>query len=864
MSDVLVYQWDFTNSTPETLFTAKNTPGAGLFPLAAGANGYGGTADLTGLVNPVAESNYRTGFYWLSNGATVDSATLPSLTNGKNYKLRCHFFGPPPLVGTFNVTTLNVDGGTNVTGTVPSGGGKILEILFTASGISAVLNYASNTAEKFFSALQLYEIITNISITSLTVPTPSINTGDDATPTVTPANGSGTKVYLWKVGGSGGATVTGATTATPTISHTYLSNGDNTLYCKITDDTGFAESTVNIFVGEITGLSPTGNATETYSTNVPSPVWSKVSGLGSIDASTGVFTKPTTGSGSTVIKATKSGDSTRYATRTISWYAVVDASFTAPTSIASGASFPITDATIGGSGTKTYEFKFNGLTVAPSSSGGGVYNFAGLGAGAYTVRMTVTDDTGTDYFEQSLFVGSISGPSYVQNGLTAAFTTDVPSPVWSITANTSPASSIDPATGVVTGGASGTGSITIKAQKSTDAAVYATKTISLVQVLTAAFTYSASLVIGSNQSLTNTSSGGIGSKTYEWFYDGDDEPFATTANASIVAPAIGTHTVKLRAEDSDGNVDEETHTFVVTNIQLTSTNNSSGATAPATVVFTDTTAGTVSDQMWEYGDGVTFTKAGSGGATHIYLAPGTYNVRRTALVNGYPALEEFSVTIGGSATVATGTNIEFDEIELPRHYSEGAKGGPEHLTTKFDSPPGMQQRNVSRYDPIHKFEIFYEAERENAIFKELLAFRFALHGPAVGFRFFPPYDNSWTDEEIAKTVTGTAVYKFYRTYKVAGREYKRRIIKPIPDLVVKINGALASTVSAYTIDYTRGTITFASPGSLPTNGSLTLTGFYHIPMLFEEDLFSATNFTTYLDVDSLKLVEILPAALGIE
>lgn len=209
--------------------------------------------------------------------------------------------------------------------------------------------------------------------------------------------------------------------------------------------------------------------------------------------------------------------------------------------------------------------------------------------------------------------------------------------------------------------------------------------------------------------------------------------------------------------------------------------------------------------------------------------------------------------------------IEFDEEEISRYYSEGATGGPVFLTSILGNPHGAQQRNVTRYDAIHEFKFNFNGTREKTEFAELLDFFMSRAGRAVGFRFFPFFDNKWNDEEIAKTSKTTGAYNLIRTYKTGTRTKIRRIVKPNmnPPLQVKINDADASTFSQYSVDYKKGIIAFETPANLPANGSLRVTGEYCIPVCFDTDRAEISGYGDYFDLEGLGVVELLPAALGI-
>ena len=104
--------------------------------------------------------------------------------------------------------------------------------------------------------------------------------------------------------------------------HTFIldtlrfSNGDHDIKVRANDDYNDTDSSsitktfANTFT--ITGDAKlASNASDTYTTNIPDPTWSKDSGSGSINASTGEYTAPSSGIGVAVLRATGEFDSTQ-------------------------------------------------------------------------------------------------------------------------------------------------------------------------------------------------------------------------------------------------------------------------------------------------------------------------------------------------------------------------------------------------------------------------------------------------------------------------------------------------------------------------------------------------------------------------
>lgn len=347
--------------------------------------------------------------------------------------------------------------------------------------------------------------------------------------------------------------------------------------------------------------------------------------------------------------------------------------------------------------------------------------------------------------------------------------------------------------------------------------------------------------------------------SYEIDWD-DGSVLSTDIGATHTYSAPGTYQVEVTAiNDTLGTSDTYSVSVEITDLELgVIVTPGEPRTAPLAVTFTDDSDITPTEATWYFGDG---GKSTAISPKHYYLAPGTYTVKQIGVMNGRTFSNTFDITLVGSPTVPTGNAVAFDEIELDRCYSEGAIGGPVFKTEGFGSDYGVKQTNSDNLDAIHEFQLNFEGTNEEQL-EELLNHFLPGHGAAIGFRFFPPYDNQFKDEEIATVTNGVGEYDLIKTYSRAGRDYVRRIIKPIPDLSFQLDGIDVSD-SAYTVDYVQGKITFNTPGTLITGQPLTVNGFHHIPVLFKKDKFRARQFNSFADLEGLEVQELLPIALGI-
>ncbi len=212
-------------------------------------------------------------------------------------------------------------------------------------------------------------------------------------------------------------------------------------------------------------------------------------------------------------------------------------------------------------------------------------------------------------------------------------------------------------------------------------------------------------------------------------------------------------------------------------------------------------------------------------------------------------------------------SVQFDEERLPLEYTEMATGGPVFDTGIVGNPTGVQQRSIRRQDAIRSWDIQFEgmtpAQRNT-----LESFFINKYGGGIGFRFFAPGDNRWFNDVIAtSTGTGTASYPLYRKYVGTYRTISRRIFKPNDSAVsIYFNGVLQNFTlgSNYWFDGVNGYIYFAA-GSRPSNGvSIKLDGgSYDTPVVFASDFFNADDYGLFANLNSIRLIELLPVALGL-
>lgn len=251
-------------------------------------------------------------------------------------------------------------------------------------------------------------------------------------------------------------------------------------------------------------------------------------------------------------------------------------------------------------------------------------------------------------------------------------------------------------------------------------------------------------------------------------------------------------------------------------------------------------------------------------------------------------------------------SIQFDEEELNRDYTEVATGGPTFDTGVIGNPVGVQQRAIRRQDAIRTWDIQFEGLSEVQLMN-LQAFFITKYGGGIGFRFVPPSDNHFgggspvSNYDIVGTTNSGNSYTLNRTYRSAARNIQRRITKPFltanqvtgdnqysaPVLALgtsiipyDIGGVMTwpteipsgftrpgSPSAVISMNFNTGVFSFVTSfgASIPTDGQTIkgVGGRFHVPCVFETDKFETSDYGVFSNLESIRLVELLPAALGL-
>lgn len=200
----------------------------------------------------------------------------------------------------------------------------------------------------------------------------------------------------------------------------------------------------------------------------------------------------------------------------------------------------------------------------------------------------------------------------------------------------------------------------------------------------------------------------------------------------------------------------------------------------------------------------------------------------------------------------------FDETRLPTTISLGAIGGPMWPSTSSVLKSGLEYRNTTWSEPIHKYNLGYGIRNIDDAF-DIIDFFEARGGALRGFRF-----KDWTDYKScppSTTVTNTDVtigtgdnstttFQLIKTYGT----HTRTITKPVSGTVV-ISLDDASQASGWSVDTVTGIVTF---DTAPGTDVVVKAGFeFDVPVKFTNDNIEIEVNDTYLSsIPNITLMEI--------
>jgi predicted secreted protein len=674
--NVTGYQWQentgsgFANITNGGVYSNATTSTLTITAATAGMNGYTYRVVVTGGCTPAATSN----------SAALTMSGSPAVTGNPPNRTICTGFNT-----TFPVTAtgatgyqwqVSTDGGGNyndIANGAPYSGVTTATLTVTGA-TSAITGYryrctvssSCGSTNSNGGTLSVITIVIGQSQTNVTT-----YGGANGTATATPSGGISPYIYSWSPSGGTGATASGLTAGTYTVTVT-----DN-ITCQATSanyvitqpaGVGTSVSTLSAFAT----CSGTASASKNFTVNgggltadlvVTAPTGYEVSLTSGSGYGSSVSLTQTGGNVATTtiyvrMATSASGTMAGNVTVTSTGVTTKNVAVTGLASNLSASSYIVSNVSCFG-GT-------NGSIDLTPSGGQSPYTYnwgsastqdrINLPAGTYSV--TITDGNGCIYTVSNIVIGQPvaalsaatgGGKTDVScNGGTNGTATVAPTggtPSYTYSWNTTPVQTTATATGLTAG------TYTVTVTDANSCQTTRSFTINQPSVLSAATGSKTDVSCngGANGTATVTPTGGTPSYTYSW----DTTPVQTTATATGLIP--GTYTVTV----TDANSCQATRSFTINqpaaaiSASAGTTNNTScngGSNGSATVNVTGGT--TPYSYNW---DG---THTGDGTATISGLAAGTYNVTVTD-ANGCQATQSFTITQPAVlvATAGAQTNV---------------------------------------------------------------------------------------------------------------------------------------------------------------------------------------------------------------
>jgi len=203
----------------------------------------------------------------------------------------------------------------------------------------------------------------------------------------------------------------------------------------------------------------------------------------------------------------------------------------------------------------------------------------------------------------------------------------------------------------------------------------------------------------------------------------------------------------------------------------------------------------------------------------------------------------------------------FEDVLFPIEIGQEASVAPNFSTNIVTSASGFEARNANWAQARLRFDAG-PGVRGEAELEALLSFFRARRGPAIGFRFRDPFDNSsngmtgvpgHTDQAIGVGDGATDTFAIVKSY---GAGEQRRITRPVPGSVrVAVSGN--ELLSGWTLGE-KGVIEFEDP---PAPGAAVNAGFlFDTPVRFAEDRIEV-NRATFMagEAPSVPLIEVREA-----
>jgi hypothetical protein len=432
---------------------------------------------------------------------------------------------------------------------------------------------------------------------------------------------------------------------------------------------GFAKtgSTSNFVASPVGAGSISGNSTVcvgstlTLSNSTSGGTWtSSDATVATINASTGVVTGVAVGTATITYTITNVSGCTNSATKSITVNSVPTVSaITGTVSVcAGGATTTLSNATSGG------VWSSSNTAIATVGSSTGIVT--GVAGGTATITYTITNGSGCSAASTAaITVNSLTtlsantGTASACIGSTSTLSNSTSGGTWS--SSNSSVATVGSSTGVVTGVAAGTATITYSYINANSCVSTATTTFTVYSLPTvASITGNSAVCVGASTTLSSSTAGGVWSSS--------NTGIATVSSGGVVTGlAVGNATITYTVTNGNGCVNSVTANISITALPvLSAISGSTSVCVGSTITLTNSTAGGVwsssNTSVATVSSSGVVTGVSAGTATITYSVTGAngcspVTVTSVITVNPIPSL---SSSLGGVNIVTTNLKVNLD------------------------------------------------------------------------------------------------------------------------------------------------------------------------------------------------------------
>ena len=677
----------------------------------ATSSGYNATYSTSGTFSYYVVVTDQASYSVSSSTITVTVNSDPTLTASSNvsvadvsYPIE---FSATPSGGTGPYSYSWTIGGTQVSTS------QDFSYSFSSAGTYSVDVTVTDSVGSTYSASVSVTINNHPSVSSLTSSQNPTDIGNSVTFSASESGGTGTISFKWEI--NGGNVGSGSQ-----LAYSFSSQGSFNVTVIVTDQDGQTSSST---ITETVYSDP--SVTISSSQN-PTDIGNSVTFSSSASGGNGVYAYQWYVNGAAVTGATSSTYSTTFTStgtqeislkitdgegnsvtsstldETVNSDPAVTASESA-SSVDQGVNVTFTSSASGGSGTYSYQWYVNGVSVSGATSG--TYTTSFTSTGTESIYVIVTDSLGDSSRSNNLSltvnlvptVSTSSNQNPTDAGNSVTFTSSLSggtgpySYTWTINGiQESTSSSFS-----YSFSAAGTYSVnlTVKDSDGKTATASISETVNPDPTVTISSSQNPTDV-GKNVTFTTSSSGGTGTLTYQWTINGNTY---TTSSVALSFTSSGTYSISLSVTDTLGNKGTNTMSQTINPTPSVSVSSSTNdADVGYKIYFNSTPSGGTGPYSYSWTIGGTQVST-SQDFSYSFSSSGSYTVSLTVTdsVSGI-ATSSTTVTINSNPGVSIASSQNPTDIGNSVTFSASESGGTGSITYNW-TVNGVQKVTSSSF-----------------------------------------------------------------------------------------------------------------------------------------------------------------------